>query len=151
MLSQQSRQWSPIVALMLVFTLFCSGASGCSRRSRSGDASAPTVSRRTPTTIRENTTRGNNGDRDGAAVPAAVETAVLEAAGNLTSAPPTRLTLTAARPQDWSDSCLGLGTAAELCAAVIVPGWSVTASDGRQEWVFRTDEEGRRVRLEPGS
>lgn len=50
--------------------------------------------------------------------------------------------------QKWTDGCLGLGTAAEICAAVIVPGWRVVVTDGSKTWVYRTDNTGRTVRQE---
>lgn len=49
----------------------------------------------------------------------------------------------------WSDSCLGLGGAAEICALVQTPGWRLTVTNGETTWVYRTNANGRVLRLEP--
>jgi len=50
--------------------------------------------------------------------------------------------------QDWSDSCLGLGQANEICAQMIVPGYRVTAEVNGEEFIFRTNEDGTLIRGE---
>lgn len=40
---------------------------------------------------------------------------------------------------DWSDSCLGLGTAEEICAQAITPGWRVVLEAEGTEYIYRTD------------
>lgn len=47
---------------------------------------------------------------------------------------------------DWSDSCLGLGGAAESCAAVITPGWQFDFDVNGDQYEVRTDETGDAVR-----
>lgn len=49
---------------------------------------------------------------------------------------------------EWSDSCLGLGGAAESCLLVIVPGWRVELSAEGQTYIARTDELGDSIRFE---
>ena len=49
-------------------------------------------------------------------------------------------------PQTWPDSCLGLATANEMCAQVLVDGWQVEVVHGADTWVYRTDQEGRIIR-----
>ena len=51
-------------------------------------------------------------------------------------------------PQEWSDSCLGLGRANESCLQAITPGYQVVLRAGGEEIVFRTDETGAVVRRE---
>jgi hypothetical protein len=58
------------------------------------------------------------------------------------------LTIVGDRPETWPDACLGLAKPDELCAAMLVDGWMVTLSDGQQEWHYRTDATGDRIRLE---
>lgn len=58
------------------------------------------------------------------------------------------LTVMSYSRQTWSDSCLGLGTAAELCAQALVPGWQVELTDGEQTWVYHTDETAQTMRLQ---
>lgn len=53
--------------------------------------------------------------------------------------------------REWSDSCLGLGGPAEICAAVITPGWEVTLLAEGEEYEVRTDFEGEQVRIADGS
>lgn len=49
---------------------------------------------------------------------------------------------------EWSDSCLGLGGAAESCLAAIHPGWRVMLSvDEGNVYEVRTDELGEIIRI----
>jgi hypothetical protein len=59
-----------------------------------------------------------------------------------------RLRVTESSRQSWQNTCLGLGTSDELCGQMIVEGWRVVVSDGRQIWVYRTDARGKILRLE---
>ncbi len=59
-----------------------------------------------------------------------------------------RLRVTESSRQSWPNTCLGLGTSDELCGQMIVEGWRVVVSDGRQFWVYRTDARGKVFRLE---
>jgi hypothetical protein len=49
---------------------------------------------------------------------------------------------------DWPDSCLGLGGMDEICAAVITPGYLITANVTGQEYRVRASEDGSVIRLE---
>jgi len=59
-----------------------------------------------------------------------------------------RLRVTESGRKSWPNSCLGLPATDELCAQMIVEGWRVVVSDGRQIWVYRTDARGKVLRLE---
>jgi hypothetical protein len=48
--------------------------------------------------------------------------------------------------QDWTDSCLGLGGAAESCLQAITPGYQVTLRAGGQEYEVRTNAAGDGIR-----
>jgi hypothetical protein len=50
--------------------------------------------------------------------------------------------------QKWSDGCLGLPKADEVCSMAIVAGWRVEVSDKLQTWYYRTDRTGKTIRLE---
>jgi hypothetical protein len=50
--------------------------------------------------------------------------------------------------EEWTDSCLGLGTAEEICAQVITPGWRVVLEVDGTEYVYRTDISADIIRLE---
>ena len=58
------------------------------------------------------------------------------------------ITIESYEPQEWSDSCLGLGGPAESCLAAIHPGWQVILSVGGDEtYEVRTDELGEIIRI----
>ncbi len=48
----------------------------------------------------------------------------------------------------WRDTCLGLAKDDEFCGELLVKGWRVVASDGQSTWVYRTDSQGKIIRLE---
>jgi hypothetical protein len=51
--------------------------------------------------------------------------------------------------QSWPNTCLGLEEPGEACGEVFIEnGWRVVMSNGRQNWIYRTDSTGRTVRLE---
>ena len=116
--------WICAIAVVLLFA-------GCGSNAPTGTATPPEGT--APETAME--------------LPTDVETAVLEAASELTQVEQSQLAIAEAVPQDWPDGCLGLAEADEVCTAVMVPGWAVTVSDGQQQWNFRTDEEGSVIRL----
>ncbi|AFY34430.1 hypothetical protein [Calothrix sp. PCC 7507] len=49
--------------------------------------------------------------------------------------------------QTWRNGCLELPQNNELCTQVLVPGWLVGVSDGKQNWIYHTNSNGRSVRL----
>ena len=50
-------------------------------------------------------------------------------------------------PAEWTDSCLGLGGAAESCLAAIHPGWRVNFEVDGIPYEVRTDELGEIIRV----
>lgn len=54
---------------------------------------------------------------------------------------------------EWGDACLNLGSAGELCAEVITPGYQVVLKTGEKSYVFHTNQDGSLVRqeLEPAN
>jgi hypothetical protein len=86
---------------------------------------------------------------DEAGLPALVAEAVLQAAAQESEVHASDLMIRAYERQTWSDSCLGLGGPAEICAAVLTEGWQVSVTDGQRTWVFRTNDDGSQVRLDP--
>jgi hypothetical protein len=59
-----------------------------------------------------------------------------------------KVVIMTAYEKEWSDSCLGLGGAAESCAAVITPGYEVTMQAQGKTYVYRTNVAGTVVRKE---
>jgi hypothetical protein len=47
---------------------------------------------------------------------------------------------------EWTDSCLGLGGPAEICAAVMTPGWAANFEVNGQPYEVRVDETGVNIR-----
>lgn len=79
-------------------------------------------------------------------LPPAVEAARAELARELGVEPAT-IELVYFEQCEWSDSCLGLGGPAEICAAVITPGWEVALLVDDQQYAVRTDFDGEQVRI----
>jgi hypothetical protein len=50
--------------------------------------------------------------------------------------------------QAWPDGCLGLAKTDEICTQATVNGWQVIATDGSQNYVYRTDNTGKNLRSE---
>ncbi|MGB5961085.1 MAG: hypothetical protein WBG73_10540 [Coleofasciculaceae cyanobacterium] len=82
-------------------------------------------------------------------LPNSVQNAVLRDLANRTRFNISTLRIVQAERQQWSDGCLGLGGPNEPCTANIVPGWRVTVEGGRQTFIYRTNESGSIVKLEP--
>ncbi|OUL33246.1 hypothetical protein [Nostoc sp. 106C] len=49
--------------------------------------------------------------------------------------------------QNWRNGCLELPQPDEYCTQAIVPGWRLVVADGRQNWVYHTNNNGRSFRL----
>jgi hypothetical protein len=81
-------------------------------------------------------------------LPPQVDTKVRETVAKETGVIAKDIKIVEARQQTWPDTCLGLATTEEICGQMLVPGWRVLVSDGRQTWVYRTDIQGRMIRLE---
>lgn len=82
----------------------------------------------------------------GDALPPAVEAAQMALAQERGVAM-TEITVVTFEQREWSDSCLGLGGPAEICAAVVTPGWEVTLDLNGQPVEVRTDFGGEQVRI----
>lgn len=49
--------------------------------------------------------------------------------------------------QTWRNGCLELPQPDELCTQMLVPGWLIVLSNGKQNWVYHTNQTGSTVRL----
>lgn len=81
-------------------------------------------------------------------LPASIVEAVRLDLSRQTGIAASRLQVIASSRQSWPNTCLGLPTTDELCGQMIVEGWRVVVSEGRQIWVYRTDAKGKIWRLE---
>ena len=82
-------------------------------------------------------------------VPASVAQAVLKDLSQQTQIPLSKLTITEAKKELWSNGCLDLAQEGEFCTQAIVPGWRVFVSGDDQTWIYHTDQQGRSLRVEP--
>ncbi len=82
-------------------------------------------------------------------VPPVVAQAVLEDLSQQTQIPLSKLTITKAKKELWSNGCLDLAQEGEFCTQAIVPGWRVFVSGDDQTWIYHTDQQGRSLRVEP--
>jgi hypothetical protein len=62
--------------------------------------------------------------------------------------PRQQLTIASATFDTWTDDCLGLNAPGELCIQIPLEGWRVEITNGHRSWFYRTDLNGRNIRLE---
>jgi hypothetical protein len=92
--------------------------------------------------------RGSENRGTSSQLPDRVANAVLADLSKQTKLSARQLQVTQFSRQTWSNACLGLAKPGKSCTQAVVPGWRVVVSDGRQNWVYRTDSNGRVLRLE---
>lgn len=49
--------------------------------------------------------------------------------------------------QTWRNGCLELPQSDEICTQALVPGWRIVVSNGKKNWVYHTNNNGRSLRL----
>lgn len=81
-------------------------------------------------------------------LPATVAAAIRQELSRETGIAADKLKVTESSRQSWPNTCLGMVKADEICAQMIVEGWRVVVSDGKQTWVYRTNARGNVLRLE---
>lgn len=81
-------------------------------------------------------------------LPAQLAYAVRQDLSRQVGMPAEKLKITDYTKKTWPDGCLGIPRPNELCTQALVQGWRITLSDGRSDWVYRTDRQGRVLRLE---
>lgn len=81
-------------------------------------------------------------------LPATVAAAVRQDLSRSAGIAADKLKVTESSRKSWPNTCLGLATTDEICGQMIVEGWRVVVSDGRQTWVYRTNARGNVLRLE---
>jgi len=83
-------------------------------------------------------------------LPPALANAVRREVAHLTKIPVGKLRVIQSNQETWPNGCLGIAQPDQICTQALVPGWRIVVSDGSQTWVYRTDRNGRVLRLEPG-
>lgn len=76
-----------------------------------------------------------------------LQQAFLQAVGTEQNTSAKDLSIVKSAAADWPDACLGLSGPDEFCAQMIVPGWSISVTDGQQTWQYRTDLDMLQIRL----
>ncbi|WP_009633527.1 hypothetical protein [Synechocystis sp. PCC 7509] len=78
-----------------------------------------------------------------------VASAVITDLSKQTGISPEKLKITRYSRQTWSNGCLGIAKPDEICTQALVEGWRVVVSGNNRTWVYRSNRNGRIVRLEP--
>lgn len=79
-------------------------------------------------------------------LPHRVASAVLRDASKRSQISPKELEIVDYTPRTWNNGCLGISQPNEVCTQALVPGWRVVVSDGKQNWVYHTNN-GRTFRI----
>ncbi len=81
-------------------------------------------------------------------LPHSVAKAVLQDLAQKEGISPRKLKITKHTQKTWSNGCLDLPKAGEVCTEALVPGWQVVVFDGKQNWIYHSNSNGRSLRLE---
>ncbi|MDX2216442.1 MAG: hypothetical protein SFY66_24470 [Oculatellaceae cyanobacterium bins.114] len=84
----------------------------------------------------------------GPQLPSSVSSRVRRALSQFLAVPRREISVVSYTQQVWADSCLGLGTPQDQCRQETIQGWRVVVSNGQRNWTYRSDRNGRRLRLE---
>lgn len=85
-----------------------------------------------------------------ASVPGSLAKAVLRNAAQVSRLPIYTLRIIQAEKQTW-DGCLGISKPGVACTKIGIPGWKITVTDGKQLWVYHTDNGSKIVLNESAS
>ncbi|MDJ0733676.1 MAG: hypothetical protein QNJ47_06235 [Nostocaceae cyanobacterium] len=81
-------------------------------------------------------------------LPESVSQAVIQDLSRRTNINPRKLKIISYSQKTWNNGCLGIPNPGEFCTQALVEGWQVIVSDGSKKWIYRTNINGRSVRLE---
>ena len=65
-----------------------------------------------------------------------------------TKIPLQQIAVKTAKPMTWPDGCLGLAKTDEFCTQMLIQGWQIILSNNKKTWIYRTDSQGKAIRLE---
>ena len=100
----------------------------------------------TPTQPEPTTPTATLPPQDAPILPPAAVHAAQEMLAAESGVPLEEITVRSISEMDWPDACLGLGTASEVCAAVITPGFAVTLVVEGETYEYRTNRDGSVIR-----
>lgn len=87
-------------------------------------------------------------DRTTNTLPAPIANSVKKDVANRTGIAPGKLKITNYNQETWPNGCLGISEPNQMCTQALVPGWRITVTDGKTTWVYRTNNNGRNIRME---
>jgi hypothetical protein len=65
-----------------------------------------------------------------------------------TKIPLQQIAVKTAKAMTWPDGCLGLAKTDEFCTQMLIQGWQIILSHNKKTWIYRTDSQGKAIRLE---
>jgi len=65
-----------------------------------------------------------------------------------TKIPLQKIVVKTSKPMTWPDGCLGLAKTDEFCTQMLIQGWQIILSHNQKTWIYRTDSQGKAIRLE---
>lgn len=80
-------------------------------------------------------------------LPRSVRNAVIRDLSQRQGILPSNINIVESTERNWRNGCLELAGPGELCTQAIVPGWQVIASDGRNKFIYHTNNNGRVLRV----
>ncbi|MCF2145028.1 hypothetical protein IQ276_000890 [Desmonostoc muscorum LEGE 12446] len=80
-------------------------------------------------------------------LPRPVANAVLQDLARKEGISTRELKITNYNQQTWGNGCLELPQPDEACTEALVPGWRVVVSNGKENWIYHTNNNGRSLRL----
>ncbi|MDZ8107816.1 MAG: hypothetical protein RM338_19655 [Nostoc sp. DedQUE12a] len=80
-------------------------------------------------------------------LPRPVANAVLQDLAQRQGISTRQLKITNYDQQTWGNGCLGLAQPDEVCTEALVTGWRVVVSNGKENWIYHTSNDGRSLRL----
>ncbi len=111
----------------------------------------PALNQSVPTVLLAQQGRGRGGEiaqLQSDPFPPALANLVRQALAQRLNVPSGKVRVTLAERKVWNNACLELPAPNEVCGQTQVPGWLVVVSDGRQAWIYHTDQTGQSLRLE---
>lgn len=81
-------------------------------------------------------------------LPKSCSEAVFKDASEKSGIPASQLRIVKVERQTWSDGCLGLGGADQLCSQSMVSGWRIVVANSERQWVYRTNQVGSVVKMD---
>ncbi|MBL1202254.1 MAG: hypothetical protein FWK04_25105 [Nostoc sp. GBBB01] len=103
-------------------------------------ATSANLSLETSSDVSKDNTKSNR-------LPRPVANAVLQDLASREGISTRELKITNYNQQTWSNGCLELPQPDEGCTEALVSGWRVVVSNGRENWIYHTDSNGRTLRL----